>query len=173
MADDEYNEELDHMGPGEEEDEGDMEYTGEAVGDGTKASLDVPTALGLTEAPKPSVSTQQLLLQHPEIHPDYEEVVLEKLIMQGAYPPFKNDPTNSNHQSAPFLTIYERAKILSLRASQLAHGANPFIEVPEDVITPYDIAKAELTAKRLPFIVKRSKPDGSFEFWRLSDLMLL
>ena len=37
----------------------------------------------------------------------------------------------------------------------------------------YDIAKAELEAKRLPYILKRPLPDGEYEYWRLADLMIL
>jgi len=36
-----------------------------------------------------------------------------------------------------------------------------------------DIAKLELEQRRLPFIIKRPMPDGKFEYWRLSDLMIL
>jgi DNA-directed RNA polymerase I, II, and III subunit RPABC2 len=74
---------------------------------------------------------------------------------------------------SPFLTLYERTKILSLRASQLSRGAPPFIETPEYLTDVYEIAKAELEAKRLPYILKRPRPNGDYEYWRLSDLMIL
>jgi len=31
----------------------------------------------------------------------------------------------------------------------------------------------ELEEKRLPFIIKRPMPDGSYEVWRLRDLLIL
>ena len=117
-------------------------------------------ALGVTEPP--SQKTQGLLDQHPEIIPDYEEAVLEKLVFKA-----------QNHTTYPFLTLYERTKILSLRASHLAHGDAPFIEVPEYLTDVYEIAKAELEAKRLPYILKRPLPDGEYEYWRLADLLQL
>jgi DNA-directed RNA polymerase I, II, and III subunit RPABC2 len=73
----------------------------------------------------------------------------------------------------PFLTLYERTKVLSLRASQLAHGSAPFIDVPEYLTDVYEVAKAELEAKRLPYILKRPLPNGEYEYWRLADLMIL
>ena len=124
-------------------------------------------ALGVTEPP--SQKSQELLNQHPEIWPDYEDTVLEKLVITGPYPPLK-DP---HHKTCPFLTLYERTKVLSLRASHLAHGDSPFIDVPEYLTDVYEIAKAELEAKRLPYIIKRPLPNGEYEYWRIADLMIL
>ena len=36
-----------------------------------------------------------------------------------------------------------------------------------------EIARLELEARRLPIIIKRPMPDGTFEKWRLSDLLIL
>jgi DNA-directed RNA polymerase I, II, and III subunit RPABC2 len=162
MADqtlDEYNAELDNVqdadiGPEEAED------VGEAI-------LDTAKALGITEPP--TQKTQGLLDQHPEIWPDYEEAVLEKLVIRDAYPP----TADAGHTTYPFLTMYEKTKVLSLRAAQLAKGAPAFIDVPDYLTDVYEIARAELEAKRLPYILKRQLPDGSYEYWRLADLMIL
>jgi DNA-directed RNA polymerase subunit K/omega len=127
-------------------------------------------AEALQLAGPPSQKTQALLENHPEISPDYEDTVLEKLVITEAYPPLDK---KGGHTSCPFLTMYERTKILCLRASQLAHGSPPFIDVPEYLTDVYEIAKAELEAKRIPLILKRQMPDGNYEYWRLADLMLL
>lgn len=132
------------------------------------AAVETADALGITEAP--SAKTQVLLDQHPEIWPDYEEAVLEKLVVRDAYPP--TAAGDKRHSTYPFLTLYEKTKVLSLRASQLGRGAPPYIDVPEYLTDVYEIAKAELEAKRLPFILKRPLPDGTFEYWRLADLMV-
>lgn len=137
-------------GPEEAED------TGELVGPAGTAE-----ALGITEPP--SAKTQLFLDHHPEIMPDYEEEVMERLII-------KDD---GRHKTYPYLTLYEKTKILSLRASNLARGDSPYIEVPAYLTDVYEIAKAELEAKRLPYILKRPLPDGTYEYWRLADLLLL
>lgn len=139
----------------------DVEDTGAAV-------LDTAQALGVTEPP--SRQAHYLLDQHPELAPDYEDDVQEKLVVRGVYPP---SATDQNHRTRPVLELNERVKILSLRASQLAKGARAFIEIPEHLVTPYDIAEAELLAKRLPYIIKRPIPNGQYEYWRLADLMIL
>ena len=158
---DEYNDALDHMGKAEKD--GPEEEEGE-VDDVVK---DTATAIGITEAP--SAKAQGLLDQHPEIWPDYEEAVLDKLVIRDAYPPQKD----AAHAAYPFITLYERTKVLSMRASQLARGAQPFIDVPDYLTDVYEVAKAELEAKRLPYILKRPLPDGNYEYWRLADLMVL
>ena len=137
-------------------------------------ALETAQALGITEAP--SYQAHYLLDQHPELAPDYEDAVQEKLVILGAYPPAPGtgsgvvDPHN---RTRPILELNERVKILSLRASQLAKGARAFIEVPEHLVNPHDIAEAELLAKRLPYIVKRPISNGKYEYWRLADLMIL
>jgi len=162
---DEYNEALDQLVPVEE---GPEEVEAEEADD-TGVALETAEALGLTEPP--SAKTQVLLDQHPEIWPDYEETILEKLVIRDAYPPTASK--DGSHTTYPFLTMYERTKVLSLRASQLAGGAQPFIDVPEYLTDVYEVAKAELEAKRLPYILKRPLPDGEYEYWRLADLMIL
>ena len=125
---------------------------------------------GDEDAPEIEDPFEVLYKHHPETVVDYVETVIPKVPLQQAPPDEGNDP---NHKSPPFLTIYERAKILGTRTNQLAEGARPFVTVPEYMTNTLDIAKLELEQRRLPFIVKRPMPDGTFEYWRLADLMIL
>ena len=113
-----------------------------------------------------------LYKHHPETILDYAETIVPEVPLQQA-PPSEDGKRDTRHRSPPFLTIYERTKILGSRANQLAEGAMPFVTVPEYMTQPLEIAKLELEQRRLPFIVKRPMPDGSFEYWRLSDLMII
>ena len=72
-----------------------------------------------------------------------------------------------------FLTQFEKTKILGFRMNQLSQGARPFITVPAHVSDVREIARMELEQKRLPIIIKRPMPDGTFEYWRLQDLLQL
>jgi DNA-directed RNA polymerase subunit K/omega len=110
----------------------------------------------------------KLLQAHPEIQADYIEIVRERLPVKDL--PVFNDP---NHKTYPFLTQYEKTKVLSLRASQLAHNSRPFIVVPPHVTDVHEIARLELEAKRIPYTIKRPLPDRTFEYWRLQDLIIL
>jgi DNA-directed RNA polymerase I, II, and III subunit RPABC2 len=107
---------------------------------------------------------------HPETVLDYMETVVPEVPLKAAPPMNEKD---GKHRSPPFLTVYESTKILGARTNQLAEGAMPFVAVPEYVTQPLEIAKLELAQRRLPFIIKRPMPDGTFEYWRLSDLMIL
>ena len=74
------------------------------------------------------------------------------------------------HKTLPFVTKYERAKILGERAKQINAGATPFVEVNQEIIDGYLIALAEFEQKKIPMIIRRPLPNNHFEYWRLEDL---
>jgi DNA-directed RNA polymerase I, II, and III subunit RPABC2 len=74
------------------------------------------------------------------------------------------------HKTLPYLTKYEKARILGQRAKQIETGAKPLVKVPENIIDSYVIAELELREKKIPFIIKRPIPGGAFEYWNLRDL---
>ena len=77
------------------------------------------------------------------------------------------------HKTLPFITKYEKAKVLGERAKQLNSGAEPFVEMGDEMIDGYLIAMAEFEQKKIPMIVRRPLPNGGSEFWRLADLEVL
>jgi len=77
------------------------------------------------------------------------------------------------HQSVPFITRYEKAKILGERAKQLSSGAKPFVEVEDNIIDEYLIALKEFNEKKIPFIIKRPMPNGGCEYWKFEDLEII
>lgn len=124
----------------------------------------------------------KLFRQHPEIWIPYSEQVQSQLNVRAPEPLVEEEAgchlrelrnIDIHHCTYPFLTVYERTKCISYRASQICNGGKPYIVVPEGVTDAYEIAKLELDAKRLPYIIKRPIPDGSFEVWRLADLVML
>jgi DNA-directed RNA polymerase subunit K/omega len=77
------------------------------------------------------------------------------------------------HKTIPYLTKYEKARILGQRAKQIESGAKPFINVPETIIDGYIIAELELKEKKIPFIIRRPIPGGGCEYWHLRDLEII
>jgi DNA-directed RNA polymerase I, II, and III subunit RPABC2 len=73
-------------------------------------------------------------------------------------------------RTSPYMTKYERARILGTRALQISMNAPVMVDT-EGLIDPMDIAEKELNAKLVPFIVRRYLPDGSFEDWKVSELL--
>jgi DNA-directed RNA polymerase I, II, and III subunit RPABC2 len=74
------------------------------------------------------------------------------------------------HRTIPYLTKYEKARILGQRAKQINSGSTPFVKVPENVIDGYIIAELELKEKKIPFIIRRPLPNGGSEYWSIKDL---
>ena len=74
------------------------------------------------------------------------------------------------HKTIPYLTKYEKARILGQRAKQIETGAKPLVKVPENIVDSYIIAELELKEKKIPFIIRRPIPHGGCEYWRLKDL---
>ena len=111
-----------------------------------------------------------LLNYHPEIKQNnYNDILAMSNVVRDA----KGIITDGLHKTLPWLTKYERARILGLRAKQLNNGADAFIEVPPGMINGNKIALEELTQKKIPFIIRRPIPNGGTEYWRLEDLELL
>jgi len=108
---------------------------------------------------------------HPETILDYVEKVTPYIPIQQVPP--SADGTDKAHKTQPFLSVYEKTKVLGFRANQLAQGAPPYITRPEHMTSVFEIAKLELEQRRLPYIIKRPMPDGTFEYWRMSDLMII
>lgn len=77
------------------------------------------------------------------------------------------------HKTVPFLTKYERARILGERAKQINMGAKPVIEIGPEVIDGYLIALKEFEQKKIPFIIKRPIPNGGCEYWKFKDLEII
>lgn len=84
------------------------------------------------------------------------------------YDPSKNKTNN-------ILSKYEKVKIIGIRAEQLQRGATPYVII--DITTkPFDareVAKQELYAHKIPFMISRKMPDGRIEYWRLDDMVIL
>jgi DNA-directed RNA polymerase I, II, and III subunit RPABC2 len=140
------------------DEEGGDDYYEEEVGEELEEEL--------TEAETDErADLNKLVQQHPNIWIPFEEAVKELLIPSG--------PTDKHHRTYPFLSNYEKTQLLSLRTSQIEKGAHPYVAVPEGVTSSYEIAKMELKEKKLPYILKRPLPNGTYEYWRLTDIVIL
>lgn len=105
--------------------------------------------------------------EHPEIqNVNFEEIAsLSRVVRDKSG--IIIDPL---HTTVPFLTKYERARIIGTRAEQLESGAHPFVEVESHVINARTIAMMEFEQKKIPFIIARPLPNKAIEYWRLEDL---
>ena len=86
---------------------------------------------------------------------DYREIIMN-------YNPKKN-------VSIPVLTDYEIAFILGKRATQIAYGSIPLIEVKSGM-NHIQIAEEELKQKKTPYIIKRTI-GNKIEYYKICDMV--
>ncbi|GMM52458.1 DNA-directed RNA polymerase core subunit [Starmerella bacillaris] len=73
--------------------------------------------------------------------------------------------------TTPYMTKYERARILGTRALQISMNAPVLVDL-EGETDPLQIAMKELSQKKVPLVVRRYLPDGSFEDWGCEELIV-
>lgn len=73
--------------------------------------------------------------------------------------------------TTPYMTKYERARILGTRALQISMNAPVFVDL-EGETDPLKIAMKELAEKKIPLVIRRYLPDGSFEDWSVEELIV-
>ncbi len=97
---------------------------------------------------------------------DYKNVETHrrKTLKEKAIP--KEDRTTT-----PYMTKYERARILGTRALQISMNAPVFVDL-EGETDPLRIAMKELAEKKIPLVIRRYLPDGSFEDWSVEELVV-
>jgi DNA-directed RNA polymerase I, II, and III subunit RPABC2 len=107
---------------------------------------------------------------HPEMQQlNYSEVELLTVVRRNE----DGEIYDPLHRTLPFLTKFEKARILGERAKQINDGAKPMISISTNAIDGYLIALAELEQKAIPFIIKRPLPNGGCEYWKVKDLEVL
>jgi DNA-directed RNA polymerase I, II, and III subunit RPABC2 len=114
-----------------------------------------------------NLRNEYLQKYHPEeLHKTFEEIYKLSLVTRDDNGVIVDDL----HKTYPILSKYEKAKIIGLRVSQLNKGARPYIKLERSVIDNTLIAEKELREKKIPFIIMRPIPNGTAEYWNLSDL---
>lgn len=79
---------------------------------------------------------------------------------------------NKDRVTTRYLTKYERARVLGARALQISKNAPILVEVDPGTWDPLKIAEKELIEKKIPFKIRRYLPDGSYEDWRVDELII-
>jgi len=91
----------------------------------------------------------------------------------GAIGPLENKKFTypDNRFTLPFLTKYEKARILGARALQISLGAPVMVDLLTET-DALDIASKELKHRRIPITIRRYLPSGKFEDWNLDELII-
>ncbi|KAI1812683.1 RNA polymerase Rpb6 [Poronia punctata] len=77
---------------------------------------------------------------------------------------------NEERTTTPYMTKYEKARILGTRALQISMNAPVLVDL-EGESDPLQIAIKEMNEKKIPLIVRRYMPDGYYEDWTCEELL--
>ncbi|PIN04532.1 RNA polymerase subunit K [Handroanthus impetiginosus] len=83
----------------------------------------------------------------------------------------EEEPVEGPRRTSKYMTKYERARILGTRALQISMNAPVMVEL-EGETDPLEIAMKELRERKIPFTIRRSLPDGSYEDWGVDELIV-
>jgi len=84
---------------------------------------------------------------------------------------------NAPKISSPLMTKYEFNQIVGLRTTHISRGSPIFVPMDKDLkiesnMDLRSIAQKELLEGKLPYIVRRTLPNGKTEYWRVKDMDL-
>jgi DNA-directed RNA polymerase I, II, and III subunit RPABC2 len=79
---------------------------------------------------------------------------------------------NKEKLTTPYLTKYEKARLLGTRATQISMNA-PVMVNTDGLTDPLKIAIKEFQEQKIPLIVRRCLPNGDFEDWKISEFKFL
>ena len=98
-----------------------------------------------------------------------------------------NSNANKIRITPSFMTKYERARIIGklktqnlkidlnsgTRALQISKNAPVLVDLGKEDMDPILIAEKELAERKIPFIIRRYLPDGSYEDWKVNELNII
>eukprot|EP01103_Thecamoeba_quadrilineata_P020010 TRINITY_DN8382_c0_g1_i1.p1 TRINITY_DN8382_c0_g1~~TRINITY_DN8382_c0_g1_i1.p1 ORF type:complete len:128 (+),score=36.71 TRINITY_DN8382_c0_g1_i1:65-448(+) len=104
----------------------------------------------------------------PEVEENVENEV-DILSLHGEH--HRTAQEQKEKKTTKFMTKYERARILGTRALQISMNAPIMVQLDGET-DPLQIAMKELRERKIPLIIRRYLPDGSYEDWSLEDLII-
>mmetsp|Transcript_10834 Transcript_10834/g.24545 ORF Transcript_10834/g.24545 Transcript_10834/m.24545 type:complete len:120 (-) Transcript_10834:115-474(-) len=82
----------------------------------------------------------------------------------------QSQPSQGPRKTTPYMTKFEKARVLGARALQISMNAPVMVELDGET-DPLLIAEKELLEKQIPFVIRRYLPDGTYEDWKVSELL--
>ena len=110
-----------------------------------------------------------------EMHPEIRSANMDELkVLSKVVRDSTGKIVDPFHTTTPFLTKYEKARVIGTRAEQIERGAPSFIkDLNEQIIHGRTIALKEFERQLIPFIIARPMPNKGIEYWKLQDLEVL
>mmetsp|Transcript_23965 Transcript_23965/g.57840 ORF Transcript_23965/g.57840 Transcript_23965/m.57840 type:complete len:163 (+) Transcript_23965:146-634(+) len=89
----------------------------------------------------------------------------------GTHHGFSKSGAPQERITTQYLTKYERARVLGTRALQISMNAPVMVDL-EGETDPLKIAQKELRERKIPIVIRRYLPDGSYEDWAIDELIV-
>lgn len=83
----------------------------------------------------------------------------------------KNSISKEDRITSPYMTKYERTRILGTRALQISMNAPVMVDI-DNIVDPLKIAEIELEQRTIPLLVRRYLPNGTYEDWSIKELIM-
>jgi DNA-directed RNA polymerase I, II, and III subunit RPABC2 len=109
--------------------------------------------------------------EHMMNQDDGDEPDLELLHADGTHHGFTKSGAVQERITTRYLTKYERARVLGTRALQISMNAPVMVDL-EGETDPLKIAQKELRERKIPIVIRRYLPDGSYEDWGIDELIV-
>jgi DNA-directed RNA polymerases I, II, and III subunit RPABC2 len=103
-----------------------------------------------------------------DINIDDDKVVDDNTFKLMTFSDILENISKNVKKTIPLLTKFERARIMGVRLQQLANGAKPRIDIT-NLKSINEIVEKELFLRKIPFIIRRTLPNGKFEDWKLEE----
>lgn len=103
---------------------------------------------------------------------DDDEAEIEVMQIQINDSDLANRVPDTQRQTYNLLTKFEKTRLISTRAEQIARGSAPTIQT--DLTEPIAIAEEELLQNKIPIIIRRFVSEGNekkYEEWNAKDLI--
>jgi DNA-directed RNA polymerase I, II, and III subunit RPABC2 len=97
-----------------------------------------------------------------------EAQILDPHMKVMSYNQIVNHIAKTPKKTFPFLTKYEKTRIIGVRMEQLSRGSKPNINT-KGMTSIREIAEEELRQRKTPFIIMRPLPNGQFEYWKIEE----
>mmetsp|Transcript_27912 Transcript_27912/g.47448 ORF Transcript_27912/g.47448 Transcript_27912/m.47448 type:complete len:156 (-) Transcript_27912:273-740(-) len=112
--------------------------------------------------------TGDYINQDDDAEPDMEILHADG---SGTHHGFSKSGAPQERITTQYLTKYERARVLGTRALQISMNAPVMVDL-EGETDPLKIAQKELRERKIPIVIRRYLPDGSFEDWGIDELIV-
>lgn len=106
-----------------------------------------------------------------DAEPDMEIIQADGTGTHHGFAKNNNNGAPQERITTQYLTKYERARVLGTRALQISMNAPVMVDL-EGETDPLKIAQKELRERKIPIVIRRYLPDGSFEDWGIDELIV-